>query len=248
MTVLNTANAIRLGSTNVNRVYAGSTKVWPGYEPSDAFVGGYAGWAYDPSDNSKLWKEVDGTSPVTGVGDVLARLDDLSGNGSHRTQATLASRPVMVAGGRYMTDGVDDQMLTVADTSSGGTWTWIVRYKLDLTSPVAALLGDGGSAYVLVYQSGRTFVTMPAIRGQFISLDIDGVSIVDDRGTFYTALASGIVTIVFKGLYYDASWNDQFMLAGLSGARPKGEFGREIMVNRDLTGTDLSKAINWVES
>lgn len=66
---------------------------------SALFGSGEAGAFYDASVVSSLWKDTAGTIPVTTHGDLVARRDDLSGNGRHQTQANVADRPA------YGTDG-----------------------------------------------------------------------------------------------------------------------------------------------
>lgn len=66
---------------------------------------------YDISNLSTLWKDTAGTVPVTTDGDLVARVDDLSGNGGHLLQPTSSLRPLYkTAGGLSWLefDGVDD--------------------------------------------------------------------------------------------------------------------------------------------
>lgn len=63
------------------------------------------GW-YDPSDLTTLWKDTAGSDPVTADGDLVARIDDKSGNENHLLQATEASRPTYkTAGGLHWIEG-----------------------------------------------------------------------------------------------------------------------------------------------
>jgi hypothetical protein len=87
------------------------------FSPLALFAASEVGVWYDPSDFSTMWKDTAGTDPVTAVDDVVARIDDKSGNGKHATQGTLASRPILKeAGGKYflLFDGSDDSMATAA--------------------------------------------------------------------------------------------------------------------------------------
>lgn len=47
------------------------------------FGSGQSGVLYDPSDISTLWQDTAGTTPVTATGQLVRRMDDLSGNGHH---------------------------------------------------------------------------------------------------------------------------------------------------------------------
>lgn len=59
-----------------------------GFSPDDLTL---TGW-WDPSDLSTLWKDESGTTPVTTDGDVVARMDDKSGNSRHFLQSSSGAR------------------------------------------------------------------------------------------------------------------------------------------------------------
>src|SRR3989304_2387171 len=52
----------------------------------------------DFSDTSTLFTDSSGTIPVTADGDVIGYAADLSGNGNHATQGTLANKPLYKTG------------------------------------------------------------------------------------------------------------------------------------------------------
>ncbi len=87
------------------------------------FGSGEPGGLYFPLDLSMLWQDTAGTVPATAAGQLIARVDDLSGNGNHCIQATTAARPALqqTAGGFWYLaeDGVDDQVSTSAATVPG---------------------------------------------------------------------------------------------------------------------------------
>lgn len=70
---------------------------------------------YDASVIGSLWKDVAGTDPVTAPGDLVARMDDLSG-ATHALQADITKRPVYSTewGGRLLFDGVNDFLQSTA--------------------------------------------------------------------------------------------------------------------------------------
>jgi hypothetical protein len=88
------------------------------FTPAALFASGEQGAWYDPSDITTLFQDVAGTSPVTAVGQSVARVNDKSGRGNHATQATTASQPIyqIDASGRpYLNfDGVDDSLATAS--------------------------------------------------------------------------------------------------------------------------------------
>ena len=106
MTLLNTAAAVRKGSQVVSRVYAGTTLVWPPFNP--ASLPGLMVWL----DASQLTQA--DTAPIPA-------LPDRSGNGRDALQPTASFQPLCVRAGlgglRVATfDGVDDGMLVAPIT------------------------------------------------------------------------------------------------------------------------------------
>ena len=86
------------------------------FNPTSLFAASEKGVWYDPSDFSTLFQDTAGTTPVTATGQLVARMNDKSGNGKHMTQATSAARPVIEqdANGKYYLnfDGIDDAMVS----------------------------------------------------------------------------------------------------------------------------------------
>lgn len=85
----------------------------PSFSPADLFANGEDGAWYDPSDLSTLWKDTAGTIPVTSDGDLVARIDDKSGNENHLTQPTSGMRPLYKTNGTLhwlLFDGTDDAL------------------------------------------------------------------------------------------------------------------------------------------
>jgi hypothetical protein len=86
------------------------------FDPATLFAGGEAGAWYDPSDLSTMFQDTAGATPVTAVGQSVARINDKSGRGNHATQATEASRPILRqdGSGKYYLefDGSNDRMTT----------------------------------------------------------------------------------------------------------------------------------------
>ena len=80
------------------------------WNPQQLFQAAEGAW-YDPSTASSLWQDVAGTVPAI-AGQPVARIDDLSGNGHHCVQPTLAARPTLTADSQGRPclefDGVDD--------------------------------------------------------------------------------------------------------------------------------------------
>lgn len=87
--------------------------------PYRTIQGGLAAWTpanittilwYDVSDLNSMFQDAAGTVPAV-VGQPVGRINDKSGNGRHRTQATSSAKPTLRQNGskyRLEYDGVDD--------------------------------------------------------------------------------------------------------------------------------------------
>jgi hypothetical protein len=89
-----------------------------GATPADLFRQGEQGAWYDPSDFSTMFQDSAGSTPVTGTGQPVGRINDKSGRGNNATQGTAAARPVLQQDGNglyYLDfDGTDDELATAA--------------------------------------------------------------------------------------------------------------------------------------
>ena len=115
----------------LNTSIVGGSLINP-FSPSALFANGEVGVWYDPSPET-TFTDTAGTTPAT-VGDAVARINDLSGNGNHATQATTAARPILSrvpARGRAnlltRTEEFDDAAWTKASNVTvqqvdGATW------------------------------------------------------------------------------------------------------------------------------
>jgi SPP1 family predicted phage head-tail adaptor len=89
-----------------------------GFDPATLFASGEQGAWYDPSDFSTMFQDTDGTTPVTAVGQAVARINDKSGRGNHATQSNATARPILrqdSSGFYYLEfDRVDDRLATAS--------------------------------------------------------------------------------------------------------------------------------------
>ena len=87
MPVLNTADALRLGTSVVGASYLGTNKVWPATTGPPPFlptsIPNIAGW----------WDAADTSSIATASGTSVSQWSDKSGLGVHLTQATTTRQP-----------------------------------------------------------------------------------------------------------------------------------------------------------
>lgn len=104
----------------MNLIYLrAATAVWT---PARLFAASEVGVWYDPSDLTTMWTDVARTTQVTTDGDLVACIDDKSGNGFHATQSSSGNRPAYkTSGGLHWLafDGTDDSLSTSAVDFSG---------------------------------------------------------------------------------------------------------------------------------
>lgn len=86
--------------------------------PAGLFTNGKDGAWLEPSPTT-TYTDTSGTTAAT-VGDAVARIDDLSGNDNHATQATSAARPLLAATPDRVTFDLVDDNFSMDFTGSGG--------------------------------------------------------------------------------------------------------------------------------
>lgn len=123
---------------------------------------------YDPSDLSSMFQDSSGTTPVTGAGDPVGRINDKSGNGFHATQATTANKPTLrLDGSRYYLefDRVNDGLSTADSIDLSGTSKVTLCVGIQ-TSGVAAA-GNVMEFSVTESTAGAFYITQPlSVAGQ----------------------------------------------------------------------------------
>ena len=216
--------------------------------PDAAYFAGDAGFAFDPFDYGTAFQDDAGTTPVTANAQSLGRLNDLSGNGNHRTQANSSKRPATSADG-YVCDGANDGLVGAVDTSASGAWTYIVRTGIGAdTFGVLAFGSNTAGAFLGVYQSGSSSSTVGGAV-TLTSITVDGVAVADSRADLQAALAGGPHTVVMKfSLLSHPEWAGVFSMGDFTGVESAVTQGREVLIQRDLTGSALTDVVAWVEA
>jgi len=170
-----TIGALYLGGTAISAAYLGVGQIFGGavsFDPSTLFASGEVGAWYDPSDLSTMWSDVAATVQTVPVlegvtptaANVVAQIDDKSGNVNHATQANFSSRPVLrvTTGGLYYLelDGVDDSLVTSTITPGADkAQIFAGLFKSsDATASIALELsanvsGNAGSFYLTAPES-----------------------------------------------------------------------------------------------
>lgn len=101
------------------------------WSPVNLFTGGINGGYYNPNIISSLWQDVAGTTPITTDGQLVARIDDLSGNNKHLFQATSGLRPIFrTSGGVNFLEFDKAEMLSDL-TSFGGDCFIFIKHEFN---------------------------------------------------------------------------------------------------------------------
>jgi hypothetical protein len=105
---------------------------------------------YDPSDLTTLFQDEAGTIPATANGDLVARMNDKSGNGRHLTQSSASRLPLLqISGGKtYIRgDGVDDFLISASiDLTAANVLTGVAGYTMRNTTGPSEIFGFVGQA------------------------------------------------------------------------------------------------------
>lgn len=119
------------------------------WHPSDLFQSGELGGCWNFNDLSTLFQDTAGASPVTADGQLIARVNDISGNGFNLTQATSTARLVARLGsfnyaeGNSTTGSSARRIEGTLGTAMAYPFTFMVAG--DLTGQTVAALGLTGS-------------------------------------------------------------------------------------------------------
>lgn len=130
----------------------GVTKVLS-WTPASLFSAGQQGVWYDPSDFSTMFQDTGGATPVTAVGQSVARINDKSGRGNNATQSTAANRPTLqmdLNGNYYLSfDGSNDSMNTSSASflSSVSSFTSVGGWLIASEATYGSSLYSAGNSF-----------------------------------------------------------------------------------------------------
>jgi hypothetical protein len=159
----------------------------PAFDPATLFSSGEEGLWYAPSP-STCFTDTPGTTPA-GVGDAVAKMDDLSGNGYHATQGSAAARPILrqTGGGLYYLeyDGIDDHLEIQVDMAATFTSTQVF-VGLEIEDD-AGLIFQRSSKNLGNYEDGNTSTNLGSA-GTITAWAVNGAAITETRDGLHDAL------------------------------------------------------------
>ena len=137
------------------------------------------GFAYDFSDLSTMFQDTAGTIPVTAVDQLVARVNDLSGNGNHLIQSTSGERPVLKqdAKGYYLWfDGTSKTMQTSGTVDLSG---------LLLLTTFASLSKDRSTAEI-IFETSSDFNLNAGAMALFFDTNLISFNVLGTSAPNYT--------------------------------------------------------------
>lgn len=203
----------------------------------------------DASDAATLFQDSAGTTPA-GIGDVVGRWSDKSGNNNHATQATTGVKPLRQDG--YIAgDGSDDYLvlpntLVVGFTAATGFIVWRAN-AVAVHGAAWQISGTGKNHYA--YSGGKIYdgfcnSTRPEVVTSSVLANTLYCSAMRHTGTQYTYRLNGAVTYNAAGTF-SASNGLQSLFAnvagGILGERFPGRLYEVVLLNRALSDSEIEQ-------
>ena len=179
-----------------------------GFDPASLFASGEQGSWYEVS-TTTCFTDTSGTIAAT-YGDPVAYLQDLSGNGNHATQTTLASRPILLQDGSgtpYLDfDGVDDGFsLTYPVSQRTSNMQMVLGVEQDPASTDLQVFltsqDSSNNPYIGLYQEGSTSAFVDSNSGT-PTHHVNNGSDLARRGIVFDALNTGS-PVVYEARGFD---------------------------------------------
>jgi hypothetical protein len=218
---------------------------------------GEDGLLLDASDISTLWKDTAGTVPVTADSDVVARIDDLSGNGIHLSNLTAARRPLYrTSGGLHWLefDSTDDGLEKNPGLPGGMAMPFSIMQGIRPIGPLP------GSHYFFFNNAGRPVIrssTSKWIPGwNSVDVDINQIAVTDDVETVLAVLYKSPTSELYKDDAFISSGNVT-SVASSAGVTSVGGFSgilavgmrmyTTFVIDRELTLEELAGVTLWMQ-
>jgi hypothetical protein len=249
-----------------------------GFTPDTLFAVGDVGYTWNPTDLTKVWQSIAGTT-AGAFGSPVGRLADISGQGNNlNATADNFGRPTLVnvSNGMVSFDGANDQLLGIAGFYAKGAMTWVGAIKgldsgahvlwaensssLSVPSYSPALRANANTTQMLNFQKNNAgaqianAMAVPlmdnAIHVYFVVDTGTQVQVSIDGGAFVTNayVRSGVFTMDISS--FGTSNSAGTNLGGFAAYN----LGAGCVIGRNLTGvlgtagTERTNLYNWVAS
>lgn len=225
------------------------------FSPADLFANGEVGSWFEILPNT-CFQDVAGTIP-SAVGDPVARINDLSGNGNHALQSTFASQPILRQGGSlcYLEhDGLGDN-LVASYGSDLANLTRAIGYRVlgsdiiaddnDANASVVQSLNDGDLRFLVGGSGGFGDRSVVAVGGW--NWNVDSVVVASahaDRELRVTGSGSSATAVALSA---PTGMSGATIGAGAGGVAPlQGRIYSFVDVGRVLTEEERTNLAGYI--
>lgn len=247
----------------VGSVYGGGNQN-PSFDPASLFGASEVGMFYDPQTIETLFQDTAGTFPVTADGQLVARINDRSGNGYHLIQANAANQYVYkdVAGVRWLDSGGRQCIYDSGRKLTGGLTIGIsVRPETFATTRTWFDTGSGSATAVnSIYmdRSGSSKFVRFHERAASVLTQRSTSTLYEDKHLAYVARLQAVSGDTNHLIFGDAALSDStgrlfgnttsgtgLRLGPTDGAAPLRWYGA-IFIQRVISDVERDALIGWL--
>lgn len=253
----------RMGLTRLGRGGGAAPPSPPSYDPAALFALGEDGMFYDPQSINTLWQDAAGTVPVTSDGQLVARIDDRSGNGYHLIQSNPANQYVYraVDGVKWLDSGNRQCIYDSGKKLTGGlTFAFAVKAVSGATtqqlydtgassaSAVNSIYFDrsGSSGDMRHYERGESVTQQRAIAG-YTGRHFAFVSRLPDSAGNTDFLLFGAPTPISQTarLLGNTTSGSGFRMGPTTGAMDLRHYA-VLLIQRVITDVERDSLVGWL--
>jgi lysophospholipase L1-like esterase len=244
--------------SSIQQVFAGLGA----FSPAQLFGAGDKGGIYSCAAMAHLWQDTAGTVPVTAVGQTVKRIDDISGNGLHVTNAAGWVLGQDANGSKYLTAS-GTSLFSAPITWTGAALTLACAYNVNASPGSNNYLvsvgntgnaNDWGGLYLSNTSGAPTLVANGAfgsgsvVASQGIPSD-PNVSIATSSGP---TIARDLLQVVGTNTITGLAPLNVLSIGGLTrsivGSYYTGKFYGAVAITRSVSSAELHKLNNWLRS
>ena len=203
----------------------------------------------DMTDLSTLYQDTAGTTPVTTIGQSIARVNDKSASANHATQSTAGLRPLLQTNnGKYAAqfDGTNDALILPNISWTGGALNSFVALNIGASIKGVHIwrTADGVSGYWGAWESGVGISPTAGAVGS-PTYAVNGVAVSPStRARLYTMMNSQNTVLESIGVTLSANSALQIGGYGLPYAL-SGPVHRVLLVEGTLTAPQIALFRTW---
>lgn len=230
-----------------------------GFTPASLFSGGFTGWTYDVAESGAVFQERSAHTTPSADNGVVGTLIDFSGSTNNATAPADAARPLLRSGsGRKWLefDGSDDCLAFLGSGIVASNYTVVVGFAKRSVpgGSTIPIIGGSGAANNENLHCGWADSGGPQMRFNHFGNDFNGLVTFNTNPHVVSFILSGSGRdIRFDGASIATSPSTAQLVsyAGSALCRDRSTFGDHdfyagILINKPLSGIDLTNAEAWV--